>query len=151
MFKFDFHMALNKYLLKKSKYFDAEWYINRYSDVESAKIDPFVHYLLWGAREGRNPSDKFNTIWYVNNNQDVATLNINPLIHYLKFGKKQGRLPKPDKTMVERDKARELALEYHLELTKIESRLLSAEEALQNAIKEKSELQQRLNEAERKP
>ena len=36
--------------------FDAAWYLQRYPDIAAAGVDPFEHYLLWGWREGRNPS-----------------------------------------------------------------------------------------------
>ena len=36
--------------------FDAAWYLQRYPDIAEAGVDPFEHYLLWGWREGRNPS-----------------------------------------------------------------------------------------------
>ncbi len=34
--------------------FDARVYIEEHQDVAARQINPFVHYLKWGAREGRN-------------------------------------------------------------------------------------------------
>lgn len=34
--------------------FDARVYIEEHQDVAARKINPFIHYLKWGAREGRN-------------------------------------------------------------------------------------------------
>ena len=36
---------------------DSRWYLQRYKDVADFGMDPAVHYLLFGAREGRQPSD----------------------------------------------------------------------------------------------
>ena len=36
---------------------DSRWYLQRYKDVADFGMDPSVHYLLFGAREGREPSD----------------------------------------------------------------------------------------------
>ena len=40
---------------KKSGLFDPEYYLATYPDVAQRNIDPLVHYLEEGAREGRNP------------------------------------------------------------------------------------------------
>ncbi len=41
--------------LKGAEIVDGEWYLRRYPDVADAGVDPFVHYLVHGAREGREP------------------------------------------------------------------------------------------------
>lgn len=61
--------------------FDAAWYLETYPDIAAAGIDPFEHYLLWGWREGRNPSAAFDTSFYVRRYLDPAQ-NENPLLHY---------------------------------------------------------------------
>lgn len=43
-------------LLKRSGLFDAEWYLGRYEDIAKAGIDPMLHYIEHGAREGREPN-----------------------------------------------------------------------------------------------
>ena len=52
--------------------FDRNWYLDQYSDVRSAGIDPVLHYLDYGAREGRNPSAQFDTALYLSRYPDVA-------------------------------------------------------------------------------
>jgi glycosyltransferase involved in cell wall biosynthesis len=44
---------------------DAEWYRRTYSDVAAAGVDPVLHFLLHGWREGRDPSASFSTTAYV--------------------------------------------------------------------------------------
>ena len=40
---------------KKSGLFDPEYYLATYPDVAERNVDPLVHYLEEGSREGRNP------------------------------------------------------------------------------------------------
>ena len=61
--------------------FDAAWYLQRYPDIAAAGIDPFEHYLLWGWREGRDPSASFDTRFYVRRYLDPQQ-DENPLLHY---------------------------------------------------------------------
>jgi hypothetical protein len=78
-------------LLRKSPLFDPDWYLSRYPDVAAAGIDPVVHYLESGWREGRDPSPRFSTTSYLKANADVAQAALNPLLHYLEFGYSEGR------------------------------------------------------------
>jgi hypothetical protein len=75
--------------------FDRDWYLARYPDVRSAGVDPVLHYLDWGAAEGRNPSPSFDTEWYASGNPDVRRAGLNPLVHYLRYGQREGRAPVP--------------------------------------------------------
>lgn len=81
--------------LKRAAAFDSEWYLDQYPDVRQARQDPVLHYLRWGASEGRNPSSRFNTMFYLSRNRDVVKAGVNPLVHYLTHGKEEGRLPAP--------------------------------------------------------
>ena len=80
-------------LLGDSDLFDREWYLERYPDVRAAGLDPILHYLLHGAGEGRDPSERFETDWYLSRNADVAATNLNPLVHFIRFGENEGRFP----------------------------------------------------------
>ena len=82
-------------LLYTSELFDADWYLETYSDVQKDSIDPAEHYLLYGANEGRKPSPYFDGKWYLQANPDVASENTNPLIHYIKFGRDEKRPMSP--------------------------------------------------------
>ena len=49
---------LNDYLnygLNPSPDFDSMWYLEKYEDVKKAGINPFVHYIKYGKKEGRKP------------------------------------------------------------------------------------------------
>ena len=80
-------------LLRSSEAFDITYYLRQNPDVTTAQIDPTLHYLMHGAREGRNPNPTFDTNWYLKQNPDVMEAGVNPLIHYLQFGASEGRAP----------------------------------------------------------
>ncbi len=75
----------------KSGLFDKRFYLNQYSDVGQAKLDPVMHYLKHGWKEGRNPSSKFDNDAYLRDNPDVAAEGLCPLEHYINHGYKEGR------------------------------------------------------------
>lgn len=78
-------------LLRASPLFDSAWYRRHYPDVSASKVDPAWHYLLKGAREGREPGPLFNAGSYLAANPDVARSGGNPLVHYLQYGQNEGR------------------------------------------------------------
>lgn len=44
--------------LAASGIFNPHFYLSEYPDVAEAGIDPLEHYIRWGQREGRRPSDR---------------------------------------------------------------------------------------------
>ncbi|MGH9842015.1 MAG: glycosyltransferase family 4 protein, partial [Blastocatellia bacterium] len=76
----------------KSDLFSLRWYLEAYTDVAEAGVDPYQHYLESGWREGRNPGPKFDTNGYLAANPDVRNAGVNPLVHYIVSGKAEGRL-----------------------------------------------------------
>ena len=84
----EFYKFIRDYnLIKKSNLFDGEYYLAQNEDVKKAKMNPIKHYLQFGWKEGRNPSEEFNGNEYLNKRSDVRVAGICPLVHYLKFGK----------------------------------------------------------------
>ena len=83
-------------LIITSGLFDAQYYISHNPDVVAAHLEPSVHYLLHGSREGRRPNPIFNPNWYLRTNPDVGGSGIDPLTHYARFGAAEGRDPAPD-------------------------------------------------------
>jgi hypothetical protein len=51
-------------LIEKSGLFDREYYLKQYPEVARSSIDPIVHFLTVGAKEGKNPGPYFDTIYY---------------------------------------------------------------------------------------
>ena len=80
-------------LIKKSKYFDKDYYLNELNKNEKSNknLDLVEHYIKQGWKKGYNPSSEFNTNKYLKINKDIKESGINPLEHYLKYGKKEKR------------------------------------------------------------
>ena len=81
--------------IKKSGLFDATYYIDRNHDVKKLNMNPLVHYVKYGAKEGRHPHPLFDPHYYLAQNPDVAKFRINPLAHFVKYGVREGRDPNP--------------------------------------------------------
>lgn len=47
-----------------SGFFDEQWYRETNDDVDYTNLHPLEHYLLYGWKEGRNPSEAFDQQWY---------------------------------------------------------------------------------------
>ena len=72
-------------------FFDAEFYLQSNPDVGISGLDPVVHYIRFGAREGRNPGPYFSETNYRNQYPDVAATGVSALEHYELFGRAEGR------------------------------------------------------------
>lgn len=81
-------------LLADSGLFDAAWYVREYPELRR-EPDPINHYLLRGAREGRDPNAFFDTDWYVASQTKLIPDGLNPLVHYLLEGARNGYDPSP--------------------------------------------------------
>ena len=79
-------------LLRNQKLFRRGWYLEANIDLGHIS-DPLYHYLVHGAKEGRNPNPLFDGDWYFKQRPDVAEAGINPLLHYLAYG--EGADPHP--------------------------------------------------------
>ncbi|CAH2603383.1 Glycosyltransferase [Rhodovastum atsumiense] len=82
-------IALRHYLSNRTscmyspiKEFDVKYYIENNKDVQSASVDPFEHFILYGYREHRNPSEYFDVRYYAQR-YCGGNLDTNPFLHYL--------------------------------------------------------------------
>jgi hypothetical protein len=78
-------------LIQDSALFDADWYRSTYPDIDRSGVDPLLHYMQHGWREGRDPGPSFQTSAYLRANPDVARSGVDPLLHYIEFGRAEGR------------------------------------------------------------
>jgi len=62
----------------RSDFFDREWYLRKNPDVAEWGIDPVCHYVVFGAREGREPKPSFSTRNYLSHNPDFAAAVLDP-------------------------------------------------------------------------
>jgi hypothetical protein len=86
---------LNRKLIAGSGLFDRDWYLKNNPEVRRSGLDPILHYLKFGAAEGRNPNPLFDSDWYLQQYPDVRATSVNPLVHYLRHGAAEGRDPSP--------------------------------------------------------
>ncbi|MET3231791.1 UNVERIFIED_ORG: glycosyltransferase involved in cell wall biosynthesis [Burkholderia sp. 1263] len=78
-------------LVRQSSLFDAAYYLNENPDVADAAVDPAIHYIRHGWKEGRQPGPMFDGNRYLEDYPDVRLASVNPLVHYIKFGDSEGR------------------------------------------------------------
>jgi len=83
-----------RHLLREANLFDADWYVETYPDVPMLGMDPFDHFVLYGAYLNRSPSRAFDPIAYLERNPDVARSGVNAIVHYLTAGLAEGRSPR---------------------------------------------------------
>ena len=69
-------------ICKKSPLFDRAWYMNEYPDVVISGQDPILHYIKYGAKEGRDPGPIFSTSNYFIAHPEIIKTGINPLVHH---------------------------------------------------------------------
>lgn len=78
-------------IIKKSSFWNSQYYLDTYLDVKDAAIEPLKHFCEFGWKEGRNPSSKFDTNFYLETYPDVRNAGLNPLVHFIQHGIKEGR------------------------------------------------------------
>jgi len=72
--------------IKRSGLFDEEYYLRHNPDVRRADVDPLMHFVKYGWKEGRNPSADFDVQFYLQSNPSLLSANFNPLVDYLRSG-----------------------------------------------------------------
>lgn len=71
-------------VIRNSPFFDSAWYLKRYADVQKSGLDPALHYLRFGAKEGRDPGPNFSTLEYMKKHPELENSGENPLLNYIK-------------------------------------------------------------------
>ncbi|CAH0306313.1 glycoside hydrolase family 99-like domain-containing protein [Roseomonas sp. CECT 9278] len=80
--------------------FDIAYYLDTYPDIAAAGIDPYLHFMEAGHREGRNPSAEFDTQFY-RRRYLKGDLDENPLLHWMAHRGEAGvhpRMPEDEVT-----------------------------------------------------
>ena len=80
----------NVEVIKRSLYFDEEWYRNHYSISEGE--DAAKHYLNIGRAKFYSPGPSVSSLLYLNRYADARDMNINPLLHFELYGKNDKRV-----------------------------------------------------------
>jgi glycosyltransferase involved in cell wall biosynthesis len=76
--------------------FDEEYYLDSNPDIKDAGISAIEHYMNYGWKEGRSPTDWFDVTYYLETYKDVKNENIEPFEHYISTGKLENRKPKSE-------------------------------------------------------
>ena len=85
-------------LLANSGYFDSKFYLE--GNPEVVGMDPILHYLEKGGRQGRNPHPKFDTDFYLEQCARFGERPENPLLHFLTIGIARGLRPSREAPLV---------------------------------------------------
>ncbi|MCA1586177.1 MAG: class I SAM-dependent methyltransferase, partial [Acidobacteria bacterium] len=72
-------------LLKSSPLFDAAYYRATNADVAAADVDPLLHFVVFGVREGRSPHALFDSRYYASARGSLPA-GTNPLLDFLSDG-----------------------------------------------------------------
>lgn len=89
---FDTRLAM----VKATSLFDVDYYLATNADVARSNGDPYQHFVGFGSRECRPPSEAFDPVWYRNKYlRGTEDSDAEPLFHYLTAGRGKGYLPKP--------------------------------------------------------
>jgi len=83
-------------IIRQSGLFLPIYYVNKNRLNSKEKIDPLVHFIFNGWKEGFFPNPLFDTIWYINRYPEVKETCYNPLYHYIIWGADKGYDPHPD-------------------------------------------------------
>src|SRR5438874_1264892 len=83
-------------IIRKSGLFDSAHYLASNPDVADQNIDPLLHYLEEGARQGRNPHPDFDVAFYLQQCREGGEAPENPLLHFIRIGSARGFKTRPD-------------------------------------------------------
>ena len=78
--------------IKKNNLFDLAYYLKNNGDVRLAGVDPILHYMYHGFKEGKKPFPSFDGDNYLQTHVDVKNSNLNPLVHYSLYGINEDRV-----------------------------------------------------------
>jgi len=79
--------------------FDEDFYRNIYADVRAAGADPLMHFVLFGASEGRHPNREeelrsiFDEGYYLENHPAVLDSGLQAFEHFRRIGERAGYKP----------------------------------------------------------
>lgn len=81
-------------VIAASRLFDIPWYQLAHPEILAAGLDPILHFLTVGVKQGLRPQPLFDPIYYKSRNQ-AASDPRNPLIHYILEGEINDARPHP--------------------------------------------------------
>jgi len=76
-------------------YYRSQFYQELKADRYLLRLSPVLHYVLFGARAGKNPNPLFDSEYYRDHNPGADQSGQNPLAHYLRQGARDRLDPGP--------------------------------------------------------
>jgi hypothetical protein len=73
-------------VLRQSGLFRPAWYLRRNLTVAKLAVDPALHFLRHGHREGRDPGPDFDLLAYLDEHPELRESGENALLHALEAG-----------------------------------------------------------------
>lgn len=67
--------------------FDSAYYLKTNSDLRKVAMDPKIHYMMYGWKEGRSPSPFFDANFYKQKYKKLIKGSMIPLVHYWQIGR----------------------------------------------------------------
>ncbi len=91
---------MDAFLIRRSgllqvTYYRSQFYQELKADRYLLRLSPVLHYVLFGAFDGKNPNPLFDTDYYRDSNRDSVQSGQNPLVHYLRLGAQKRLNPGP--------------------------------------------------------
>ncbi|MEM5422989.1 glycosyltransferase [Paraburkholderia ferrariae] len=96
--------------------FDAKWYLQTYTDVAAAGIDPLEHFIAFGEAEGRDPNPAFSTRLYREAYMQGEPAEASPLRYYVEHGRNLGHDANPSSAVLYQRLIEAQEQSYSLEL-----------------------------------
>lgn len=85
-----FANIINARVIRQSRFFDPEFYLEQCPELKQTGEDPALHYLFCGHAAGFNPGPNFVGAEYLELNPEAQKQGVNPLLHFEKKGKHSG-------------------------------------------------------------
>ncbi|MCP3931686.1 MAG: glycosyltransferase [Bacteroidetes bacterium] len=82
-------------IIGKSGIFDKNYYCSKDSALQDPSVEPLLHYVTSGFKEGRDPSPLFSLHHYMQLYPHLKNEEKDPLLHYLKIGWQEGAKTHP--------------------------------------------------------
>lgn len=122
--------------IKKNNLFDIGYYLKNNNDVRLSGMDPILHYMYYGFKEGRKPNSSFDAGYYLKIYGDIKRAKLNPLVHYSLYGIAEGR--KTIKTPPKSNKQGRKKANYNKKLKTISKLEIKPENKVKERINHKS-------------
>lgn len=104
----------NIHIIKTSGLFDSRYYLENNRDVLESNVNPLLHFVAFGYKEGRNPCPSFDTVTHAIQYGIPSYSNINPFVHYISLLNSKGENNVPGASKYKPDHSIPFDANYYL-------------------------------------